>query len=287
MYKYFYPSLGPYASTAQTASRHEPLHRRVSHIDLLAFDERANSWKAFAFHPRSAQVFKIQSFELGILSPREYWRTSRKTWLSKSVVASSDVPGQKLEIAGDGSMPFLFPNWVRIGDTICALISQGKEMFIASWNLKTGTLETKLLPLEYEDELQLLKAGIFLVASKFVLVILFEGGEVPESSALAGSKLRASELRFYDYEPEGCYFAEVYRTQGQCFTRYCKDLVADSECIHFVTLSYNIRGLHLTMCSFNVVQQTFQQRTEFPWTGEGVITCCSCFQPGLNPFAVP
>ncbi|KAL3699225.1 hypothetical protein R1sor_017247 [Riccia sorocarpa] len=348
---------GPHAYSAQTATLQQPFNRlvyaypaqitprpeRLSHIDLFALNERANSWKPFAFHPRLAQVFETQSFEHGILSPGEYWRKStwavggslvavfipssspwsipsrllvtnwltgdtetvpapgfstlprpetrsipvgskdyevfqldsqwqrstnrgistlvchhydscRKTWLSKSVVESSDVPGQKLEIAGDGSMPFLFPNWVRIGDTICALISQDEKMFIASWNLKTGTLETKLLPLEYEDELQLFKAGVFLVASKFVIVILFAVRGVPTLYALS-----ASEVRFYDYEPEGCYFAEVYRTQGQGFTRYGKDLVADSECIHLVAVSYNIREV--------------QRR--------------NIRQPGLNPFAVP
>ncbi|KAL2649742.1 hypothetical protein R1flu_017870 [Riccia fluitans] len=173
-------------------------------------------------------------------------------------------------------------------DTVYILMHHDENIFIVTWDLKNGILEKKHLPLDPK-------------VHDLNLVIYDE----VDASQKRHRRLEhsISEIRVYDFKPKGCHFAEVYRSARQDTRRYGTELVADSECIHFMTWTFDCdmskpdyddydgkETSDVAILSFNVLTQTFFEGARSPPSVNGKeswITSTSCFHPGLNPFAVP
>ncbi|KAL2649736.1 hypothetical protein R1flu_017864 [Riccia fluitans] len=138
--------------------------------------------KVILVGPKDYEVFHLVSHcralyasqALSLICHR--YNSVRKTWSSHSVVVAHGEPGP--QIVGDSSLPYWCPYSVWFRDAIYALIHQEKKIFLVNWSLQNGSYEKKCLPVEYEDDLQVYEAGIFLVRSKLLVVVLFENVEL-------------------------------------------------------------------------------------------------------------
>ncbi|KAL2653920.1 hypothetical protein R1flu_022048 [Riccia fluitans] len=193
-----------------------------------------------------------------------------------------------------------------LGTPFTFLFIRRRKIFLVIWSLQNGSFEKKHLPVEYDDDLQVYEAGISLVGSKLLVVVLFENVkletlpdifyETHDSGTCRRGELSVTEFRVYEYKSEGCQFAEFYRSARH---RYGRNLVADSTCIYFVKRSSNMYGERnaqeaddlkisndLTITRFNVLAKTFHEGTRSMETDEDEVwkTCSSCFQPGLENY---
>ncbi|KAL3701775.1 hypothetical protein R1sor_019797 [Riccia sorocarpa] len=226
------------------------------------YDSISKLWTSSLFRVRDATGFSSLLTREGYLAPN--------TVYSNSLIHVLMYVTEDYHMPGDPFMP--------------------EEISSMTLDMKSGVLTRQLLTINHEENKELVQAGIFEVKSGggLLIVALFEDAEARFSRHSPLPKtLSASGVRIYDFDPGKCELVEIARSSGNG-RRFGTHLVADSDCIYFILMAdvYGIgeRGIR----SYSVMKQTwhehpvpncdlvYQQRRRF-----------SCFQPGLNPFAVP
>ncbi|KAL2650042.1 hypothetical protein R1flu_018170 [Riccia fluitans] len=200
---------------------------------------------------------------------------TREGYLSPNSVYSNDIVHILMYITEDYHMP---------GDPFMP-----EEISSMTLDLKSGVLTRQVVEIEHEEDKELVQLGMFQLDSRggLSIVALFEDAEARFSRHSPLPKtLSASEVRIYDFDPEKCELVEAVRSGlGR---RFGTHLVADSDCIYFIQMSDVYGKGERAVQSFNVVEQAW---CEHPLPSYDLVyrqkRSFSCFQPGLNPFAVP
>ncbi|KAG6556245.1 hypothetical protein Mapa_002186 [Marchantia paleacea] len=154
-------------------------------------------------------------------------------------------------------------------------------------DLKDGTVSKRVYSLDYEDE-GLVEAGIFRFGSRIVVVGLYEidGAYNKTTVPVHAEMFTCATIRVYEFDPVTWKLAMV--SMSVPGMRYGRRVVADSDSIYTVRLSYGDVKDFFAVSRFNVFERSWHFHPG-PSTGlnHRVKRNFLCFSPGFNPFAMP
>ncbi|BFI32242.1 hypothetical protein MPTK2_4g04070 [Marchantia polymorpha subsp. ruderalis] len=180
---------------------------------------------------------------------------------------------------------------VLYGDTLyCMTLTTFSSAFNSIvLDLKDGTVSKRVYSLDYEDE-GLVEAGIFRFGSRIVVVGLYEvdGAYNKTTVPVHEEMFTCATIRVYEFDPVTGKLVMVSMSVPDSSIRYGRRVVADSDSIYTVRLSYGNGKDLFAVSRFNVFERSWHFHPG-PSTGLNyrVKRNFLCFSPGFNPFAMP